>query len=292
MSFGGIQFASNFSTRPEFVSYPTPSLTGEATIPTTVDLFIDNARVFHSNTSPGPFSIDHVPVVTGEGQAQVVTKDILGREQLISIPFYVSSSLLKQGLHEFSYEAGLTREDYGTASDHYNRWLVVGSERYGMTDHLTTGMHVEVQKQLRTLGVSATVLPYRLGTVSTTVAGSHHDHFGHGGMVQLGVKSNHHRLDVSASTQLSTKHFTQLGLQLDEVEPDMINRAFLGWSINGKNSVGLSYLGEFGKGFSDVNLFTLNYRSNVAKDWHFMISGVINVGAFISVSRQFNLYPW
>ena len=88
--FGGVQWATNFSTQPGFTSFPLPGMSGEAALPSTVDLYVDNALRMSREVPSGPFSIQDLPVTTGQGDARLVVRDILGREQIITQPFYAT----------------------------------------------------------------------------------------------------------------------------------------------------------------------------------------------------------
>ena len=94
--FGGIQWATNFTTQPRFVPFPTLAVAGEAILPSTVDVFVNNALRMHTDVPSGPFSLTNVPVLSGQGDANIVVKDILGREQIITLPYYVTPQLLSR----------------------------------------------------------------------------------------------------------------------------------------------------------------------------------------------------
>ena len=115
----GIQYATNFGTDPTFVTFPLPTIGGLARQDSVVDVFIDNVQRDTRSVPPGPFSLESLPVVTGAGEVQLVVTDLLGREQLITQSYYVSSRLLKPGLQDFGYELGATRRDYGRESFDY-----------------------------------------------------------------------------------------------------------------------------------------------------------------------------
>ncbi|MFL9880276.1 hypothetical protein PQR63_17880 [Herbaspirillum rhizosphaerae] len=51
--FGGAQFGTDFSLRPDLIKYPTPSLGGEAVVPSTVDLFVNGVRQLSQPVPPG-----------------------------------------------------------------------------------------------------------------------------------------------------------------------------------------------------------------------------------------------
>ena len=142
--FGGVQWSTNFSTQPGFIAFPLPGVSGEAALPSTVDLYVDSALRMSREVPSGPFSIQDLPVTTGQGDARLVVRDILGREQVITQPFYATPRLLKPGLQEYSYELGFVRRNFGTDSNNYGRPLVVGTHRSGITKHFTGELHGEL----------------------------------------------------------------------------------------------------------------------------------------------------
>lgn len=93
--FGGAQWTTNFATQPGFIAFPLPAVAGEAALPSTLDLYANDALRLSQPLPPGPFEIAGLPVVTGQGELRLVVRDLLGREQILSQPYYVSPSLLQ-----------------------------------------------------------------------------------------------------------------------------------------------------------------------------------------------------
>ena len=116
---------------------------GQATLPSTVDVFVNNALVSRQTVPPGPFSITNIPIVSGTGEARLVVRDVLGREQVITQSFYGSATLLKEGLTDFSYELGVQRQNFGLASNDYGKGLASATYRKGVTDSFTAELHGE-----------------------------------------------------------------------------------------------------------------------------------------------------
>lgn len=79
------------------MTWPLPAFSGEAAVPTSVDLFINGYRSGSTRLQPGPFTLTNLPYINGAGDAVLVTTDALGRQVSTTLPFYVSSDLLKQG---------------------------------------------------------------------------------------------------------------------------------------------------------------------------------------------------
>ena len=102
--FGGIRYARDFTLAPGYITYPMPSISGSAALPSTIDVLINNRRSASANVQPGPFQLNNVPIVTGAGDIQLVVRDLLGRETVIHQGYYVAPQLLAPGLFDFSYE--------------------------------------------------------------------------------------------------------------------------------------------------------------------------------------------
>jgi outer membrane usher protein len=173
---GGIQAQRNFGLRSDLVTLPLPSFAGTAAVPSTLEVYTQNVRTYSGDIQAGPFQVTNLPVFTGAGEAQVVLRDSLGRETTATLPFYASSMLLRQGLLDFSVEAGLARRNFGVESDDYDgRVMGVASARYGLTDWLTLEGHAEGGADLINVGVGAAFPLGPYGAASVAVAGSHHD---------------------------------------------------------------------------------------------------------------------
>ena len=95
--FGGVQWATDFSLQPGFVTSPRPGISGEAALPSTVELYVDNLLRMRREVPSGPFSIQDLPVINGQGDARLVVRDILGREQVITQPFFTQLKTSEAG---------------------------------------------------------------------------------------------------------------------------------------------------------------------------------------------------
>lgn len=163
MRIGGLQVARNFATRPDLITYPLPQFSGQAAVPSSVDLYINSYKNTSVSVNPGPFTLNTVPYINGAGQATVVTTDALGRQISTTVPFYVASSLLQAGLSDFSLSAGALRQNYGYRSADYGQWVASGSGRYGVTDWLTLEGRAEGAAELAVTGAGAGVRTGQLG---------------------------------------------------------------------------------------------------------------------------------
>ncbi|QIQ20758.1 fimbria/pilus outer membrane usher protein [Zophobihabitans entericus] len=159
---GGIQLSHNFSLRPDIITYPLPQFSGETAVPTTVDIFVDSYRVDSKELNAGPFTLTNIPFINGSGDAVIVTTDALGRKVSTTVPFYVTNTLLSEGLADYSIGAGAIRQHYGSKNFDYSTFAVSGNYRYGLTDSVTLESHIEGAGSLKLAGVGSV---FRLGTL-------------------------------------------------------------------------------------------------------------------------------
>lgn len=166
---GGVRIQRNFALRPDMVTMPLPEFSGSAAVPSTVDVYVNNARRMSQEVSPGPFSIANLPVVTGAGTAQVVVRDSLGRQTVSETPFFASSDLLAPDLWDFSAELGFARRSYGTLSNDYDDFPVGSATlRHGLSDKVTLEGHVEGGQDFYNIGAGGVfqIGAYGVGSLS------------------------------------------------------------------------------------------------------------------------------
>ncbi len=134
---GGVQWGTDFSIRPEYVSHAVPLVRGEAYLPSTVEVMLGQNRVASTQVPAGPFEWTQLPMVTGSGDLRLVITDVLGRTHEVVQPYLISERLLRPGLSEFAVEAGRIREDYGIRSNAYGRTAALAQWRHGWHERFT-----------------------------------------------------------------------------------------------------------------------------------------------------------
>jgi len=160
--------------------------------------------VASENRAARAFAIDNVPALTGSGQLQVVVTDVLGRQQVLSQPYYSGTALLRPGLAEYSLEVGSLRENYGVDSFAYGDLVGSATYRRGITNTLTAGTRVEAQGNgTFAAGADSAWQAGTLGIVTAHVAaggdGSQSGFLG-------GIGLEHNGRYVSALRRRNTRH--------------------------------------------------------------------------------------
>jgi outer membrane usher protein len=261
LHFAGFQLGTNFATRPETITFPQPSIAGSAAMPTALDILVNGTLRSRMEVPSGVFRIDDVPVVTGAGQIQVVSRDLLGREQIVTQDFYVSERLLRRGLNEYSVSAGALREDFGLASNEYGDFLVAGVLRRGLSDVLTIEGRVEGTADVQTGGASLALGIGRYGVTSASLAFSDADTSG--ALWQIGHEYRGRLYRAQLRLQGSNS-FVQPGLDVLRAWPTRQVVASGGRNLGRQGSLGLSYVSErFAAREDDRELVTISYSRSL-----------------------------
>lgn len=194
--FAGVQYATNFAVKPNFTSYPLLSFAGVSELPSTIDVFANSLPIYTKESKSGKFDINNIPVTTGRGDLVVRVKDIAGKVQTITMPYFISPILLKPGLADFSYSAGLQRQNYGARSYEYSRLVTSIDYMYGMNDRWTLGGHFESLSDNFAVGTTNIFNLNRFGILSVSLANSNHS------LSLKNVRSNAQRFKVDYTTDI------------------------------------------------------------------------------------------
>ncbi|MGH8486926.1 MAG: fimbria/pilus outer membrane usher protein, partial [Pseudomonas sp.] len=242
---GGVQLSRDFGVRPDLVTYPLPAFAGEAAVPSSLDLFINGYKSSSAELQPGPYTLTNVPFINGAGEAVVVTTDALGRQVSTTLPFYVTSSLLQQGLSDFSVAAGSLRRDYALRDFAYGPGVTAASLRYGVSDRFTLESHAEASESLALGGVGGNLQVGNWGVVNSAVSQSRFD--GRSGQqLSLGYQYNSPRLGFN---------YQRLQRRGDYADLTLVDSPYTRLSQRSEQvtlSLNLDRYGSLGAGYFDV----------------------------------------
>lgn len=284
--FGGIQFGTNFETQPQLVTFPQPSIRGEAVLPSTVDIIVNGNQLYQQSVDRGIYNLSQLPVITGAGNIQVLTTDMLGRQKIANFSYYASPVLLKAGLANYSFELGSIRSWYGFESYGYGRAMGVGTYSLGLTNNDTLGFHAELLKEHQNLGILNNYLLGSYGVVSVGAAASYtNTHVfdspceikkGVGGLLNLGFRRQTDFLSFGVQMTLATNNYMQLGTFNNRGYPNFTLQSFVGLATENLGSFALTYT-DLNNAFSfykaapyeylnpDAKVFMLSYNRKL---WH------------------------
>jgi outer membrane usher protein len=215
LRFAGVRFSRNFELRPDLLTTPLLSTSGTAVVPSTVDVFINNQLAASSPLPAGPFILDRLPTVSGSGDVNVVVRDALGREQVLTQSFYSSLNLLAPGLSQYSVDIGSVRNAYALASEQYGSMLGEVSYRRGITDAFTLEGHGEyLANSAHAAGVNAALALSSWGILNLTAAQGGNAQ-GSGWLTGVGLEHRDARFSFIANTSWASGEFDQVGEPLN-----------------------------------------------------------------------------
>ncbi|MGE8414537.1 MAG: fimbria/pilus outer membrane usher protein [Pseudomonas sp.] len=242
---GGVQLSRDFAVRPDLVTYPLPQFAGQAAVPSSVDLFINGYKSSSAELQPGPYTLTNIPFINGAGEAVVVTTDALGRQVSTTVPFYVTSSLLQQGLTDFSVAAGTLRRDYTLRDFGYGPGVTSASLRHGLNDSLTLESHAEASQSLALGGLGGNLRLGQFGVLNTAFSQSRFD--GNGGQ-QLSVGYQYSSQRYSLSYQRVQRRDQYADLTVVDSPYTSLSRRSEQLTL----SLNLERFGSLGAGYFDV----------------------------------------
>lgn len=244
---GGIQISSDFNLRPDLITYPLPIIRSSTAVPATVTLLANGVQQSSAAVQPGPFAAQMLPVVTGSGEVSVAVQDALGRQTIITLPFYASSALLRAGLTSYSIETGLIRENFGSTTDHYSALAANISVRRGLTDWLTGEAHGEATDGLALAGIGSTIRVGTLGVANFALSGSMRSpgttaDSRWGGKASIGLQRVTRHFNVSMNATFGTSGYRDISAIRGFALPRSALGVSMGYQSGRWGAIGLSYI--------------------------------------------------
>lgn len=235
---GGIALGTDFALQPYRVTTPLPQFFGQATAPSSVDLYVDGIRQYSGKVPAGPFQLTAVPGVDQAGQAQVVLTDALGRASTVTFPFYAARQLLRAGLSDWSVELGTVREAYGIDSFAYGDDPVGSATlRRGITDHLTLETHAEAGAGRNTAGLGTVWNPFGAGVLNASYAASRNG----GAQYGAGFSWSGRFMNFSLDTLRSNARYRDVASSYGSPPPRASDRGLVGFNVR-ESSFGANYV--------------------------------------------------
>lgn len=257
--FAGIQYGTRFATQPQLVTTPLQQVSGETTLPSVAEIYVNNNLIQRRDIPAGGFTLTDIPAISGSGEVTVVVKDVLGREQIISQPFYASPSLLAEGLSDFSFELGAERENFASRSADYGKALASATWRKGLTNRLTAETHGEWTKDHVSIGAGGVWRLPRYGVLGLGLAGSSSD-ADSGVLGTLTYEYSRSGYSVGLRQQWAGNGYRQLGLDDGKTLPASQTSVFGGLSLGRAGNLTLGYFKQDKRGEAGNEFMTLSYQ--------------------------------
>ncbi len=167
----GFQWSSAYSQRGDIVTSALPQFSGSAALPSTLDLYVNQQKIYSGLVPSGPFDIKQLPFISGN-EVTLVTTDATGQQSITKKPYYFSSKILAKGINEFSVDVGVPRYNYGLYSNDYDDATFASSAiRYGYSNSLTLSGGAEASTDgLSNLGTGFAKNVLGIGVINADIA--------------------------------------------------------------------------------------------------------------------------
>ncbi|MFV5374745.1 fimbria/pilus outer membrane usher protein [Acinetobacter calcoaceticus] len=183
----GFQWSSAYTQRGDIVTSALPQFSGSAALPSTLDLYVNQQKIYSGLVPSGPFDIKQLPFISGN-EVTLVTTDATGQQSITKQAYYFSSKILAKGINEFSVDVGVPRYNYGLYSNDYDDATFASSAiRYGYSNSLTLSGGAEASTDgLSNLGTGFAKNLFGFGVINSDIAASQYkDENGYSALVGL-----------------------------------------------------------------------------------------------------------
>jgi outer membrane usher protein len=239
----GVQIRRDFTTRPDLITFPLPSVVGSAAVPSTVSVLTNGNQTVSSEVFAGPFEIPELPVISGAGTITVSVTNAMGQQVSVSKPFYASSTLLKPGFQIYSAQAGLVRRNWGVFSNDYGKMAGAAIYRRGLTRKFTVEGSVEGTSGVTAGGAGGVMQIGHLGVVNFAAAASNGSAAGTGTQYSLGAQRVGRVFSLGASTILANRYYQDDAAMNGAGVPRKQISAFTGFAFKRLGSMSAAYAG-------------------------------------------------
>lgn len=209
--FTGVHWATDYTTRPGITPYSLPVVSGTANVPSSIEIYVNQALVQRTSVDAGPFELNNIPVPVGEGAVDIRMRNMLGEVQQLSVPYLVTPQIIAAGLTTVDLAAGAVREDYGIDNFAYGRTFVSGAMLHGLNSDMTLNASAELLPDQLTARGGAAFRVTRNVTLDLTPAVSHASGEGTGGAVAAGIDAAWPAATLGVHYTDATPEYVELG---------------------------------------------------------------------------------
>lgn len=238
----GVQIRSDFSMRPDLITFPMPSVKGSASVPSSVNILADGNVVASGEITPGPFEVPQLPVMSGAGTISLTMTNALGQQVVVTQPFYASSALLAPGLQTFAAEAGPVRRNWGISSFDYGKTAAAGNYRRGLNNRFTIEGSAETTPGTFVAGAGGVAQIGTLGVLNFSGAGSFASDRA-GAQFSAGAQRIGRTFSLGASATLAGRNYWDVAAMNGDGVLRKQMSAFTSLSLRHFGSAGLAYAG-------------------------------------------------
>jgi len=272
----GISVQRFFAQQPSFSSLPDLQLHQLLKHPANLEMYLNNELLDSWSVKPGRVVLTDFMQGVGQGQVRLKIKDILGNERFYHQSFLLNQSLLKPNLHDYIYQFGWERHNFGQQSQALGNWLLTGQHRYGVSEHLTANLAFAAKPQAHYLSPSLDWV--WKGQLQSHWRGHYLKRGGRNSFatnVFMQYQARYFNLNVGIDAY--SKHYAT-----DDTDAALQQRIFTGLSLPNRKQWGsVSLFWEHNQYWQTETQqsFSINYQNKLFQNWHVLLSARYQQGA-------------
>jgi len=236
----GLQIRSDFSMRPDLITFPLPVLNGSAAVPSTVDVLVNGNVAASSEVGAGPFEVQQLPVISGEGTITMNLTNAQGGQVTITQPFYGAPTLLAKGLQTFAAQTGLVRREWGTLSNDYGKMAGAAYYRRGLSQSFSIEATSEATPGAFMAGGGGAATLWNRALVNFDLAASGGS-AGPGDLISAGLQHQGQILGLGGSASLANGNYRDIAAMNGSPIPRKQISLFSGVTFRHFGSLAVAY---------------------------------------------------
>lgn len=179
-NMAGLSVARSYSAlRPQQIIRPRGGRSFFLERASTVEIYVNGSLARRVRLNPGNYNLDDFPYTQGANDVRVNIIDDTGREETLRFNVFLDQTQLAEGLTEFGVYLGVSAPLGPKGPDYSNDIVFTGFARHGVSDALTLGGNLQIDKHTAMGGLEA-VLGTSIGTFSGNLSASTVDRIGEG----------------------------------------------------------------------------------------------------------------
>jgi outer membrane usher protein len=168
----GLNVTKEFAIDPYFVRYPSLSLSTPINTPSVMEVHVNGQIVSQERVAPGRVDLQNLPLTLGRNDARIVVRDAFGVTRELSSNYYLTTTSLAKGVHDYQYSVGFQRLGVGSKSWDYRTPVAMVRHRVGVTNSFTAGGRFEAGPDRMMSGGPALNFRLPFGEIEAAAAAS------------------------------------------------------------------------------------------------------------------------
>lgn len=138
---------------------PILPISGFSVNPTKLDLYMNNQLVNKTEINSGNYELQQLLKQNGFGVAQAYVYDINGVPQIVTVPFYGSNEIIREGTSAYDISTGVIRKNLGLQSFNYSDLIVNALYKKGITKNYTQDFFFQYTNDFQVLSTISHWIP-------------------------------------------------------------------------------------------------------------------------------------